>query len=1040
MTYLARPFTLPRLQARALFFRVVVAETPVSREELTELFWSNHPPSTARRNLTRLLSYLRSQLPRPDLLQIGNTAVSVQPDRVKTDIDQFVRRCGSDEPADWERAVSMYRGPFLAGFVLKTSPEFDNWLAEEQRRLERCYLEALDRLVGANFHRPAAAIRYAQQYLAVDELAEDIHRSLILLYMATANRSAALQQYETCVRVLERELGVSPLPETRAAYEAARQGQHTAARPAQIKPVWTVLPSLDLPLIGREKFLAALETAYRHKHRGGLILISGEAGVGKTRLMQEFATMDSRVVLSGNNHPSTQSISYHPLAQALRQALPHPHLWTRVPPLWLGELSPMLPELGDHFSDLPPPIPVERQQAQARLREALTRVLLGFTSSSVSLLLCLDDLHWADDATLSWLSDLSRRLADSRVCILCTYRLEEPNSVQDVKRAYRRAGLLEEVNLMGLPTRSIHDILARFSENDSHHSSLAERLAQITGGNTFFILETVRALVESNQLDAPPEQLPLPKTVQETIQLRLARLDPLARQILDAAAVLSPDLETALIRDTAGRNELETADGLDELVRRQLLIQDGEKLAFRHDLVRTAVYRGLTPWRHQALHRRAGDALGDVYAHNPERVAAQRAKHYDAAGEYEQAVDSYELAAETAQGVYAHEEAIHYVRRTLELVPEADAPPERSARLYELLGQNLDLAGRFEDAREAFQQAIAFLSPGDNLGLARLYFQMGNTQLSQANNHESKIHLDKALAYLGDPPARPDETWQRAWLDIQIARLTLLFYFQDIEQLEALHLEVADLVETTGFLERKLEINQNLFYLNCLREKFNPSLETVNLVKNNLELAFATQDPWKIVFQKFAVGFALFNAGELDSAEGYLLDSLTQARQLDFPWQEARALAFLSSLYRRMEDVDRTEKYARLAEEKGVTVESMHYRAHGIANLAWLAYRNGERAIALQKAHKATQLLLNSNIPLTWIAVMILLAVHLDAGEFNRAVEAAGTLLEPVQHRLPADLTDALEKAVENWAAQEKEATRKHLEQAVLLAKKWRYL
>ena len=1040
MTYLARPFTLPRLQVRALFFRVVVAETPVSREELTGLFWPDHPPSTARRNLTRLLSYLRSQLPRPDLFALEKTSVSVHPDLVKVDVHQFTQLCDTGDPGDWNRAVSMYRGPFLAGIVLKTNPEFDNWLTEEQRRLERTYLDTLDRLVEAYSHQPETAIRFAEQYLAVDELAEDIHRSLITLFAANGNRSAALRQYETCVRVLERELGVSPLPETRAAYEAARKGERTAARSSPTKPNWAVLPSLDLPLIGREESLAALETAYRQNHRGGLILISGEAGVGKTRLMQEFATMDARVVLSGNNHPSTQSISYHPLAQALRQALPHPHLWTRVPPLWLGELSPMLPELGDHFSDLPPPIPVERQQAQARLREALTRVLLGFTSSSVSLLLCLDDLHWADKASLDWLIDLSRRLADSRVCILCTYRLEEPNSVQDVKRAYRRAGLLEEVNLMGLPTRSIHDILARFSENDSHHPSLAERLAQITGGNTFFILETVRALVESNQLEAPPEQLPLPKTVQETIQLRLSRLDPLARQILDAAAVLSPDLETALIRDTAGRNELETADGLDELVRRQLLIQEGEKLAFRHDLVRTAVYRGLTPWRHQALHRRAGDALGDVYAHNPERVAAQRAKHYDAAEEYEQAVDSYELAAGAAQDVYAHEEASHYVRRALDLLPETDGRPELSPRLYELLGQNLDRAGRFEDAREAFQRAITFHSPRNNLGLARLQFQMGNTYLSQANNSETKIHLDKALAYLGDPPARPDEAWQQTWLDIQMARLTLLFYIQDIEGLEDLYPEVADRVEKTGSLERKLELHQNLFTIHSLRERWNLSPETVSLVKNNLELALATQNPWKIVLQKFAVGLALFYTGEFDSAEGYLLDSFTQAKQLDFHWHEARAVAFLSSLYRRMGDTERTEKYARLAKEKGAAVGSLHYCAHGYANLAWIAYRNGDRETALRKARKAVYLLVKSDIPWTWIAVMVSLAVHVEEGDLDRAVKAVKILVIPPQPQFPDDLADALEGAVEKWEMQDHEETRKYFDQAVGLAKKWRYL
>ena len=323
MVWQDRPFTLPRLQARALFFRLAAAEQPVSREALADLLWSDTAPATARRNLTRLLSYLRSQLPRPDMLLVGKTAVSLDPHLAATDAVQFTHLCAAADPVAWETAVSLYQGPFLAGFNLNGSRAFDDWLGQEQRRLEQTCLETLRRLVEANAHEPGTAIRFARMYLETDDLAEAIHRRLITLYAGDGDRGAALRQYEQCVLVLERELGVPPLPETRAAYEAARDGHHLTP-PKPPEPEWATLPGLDLPLIGREETWKKLEKAYGRFQGGGVIFISGEPGVGKSRLMQEFATAQDGFTLTGNNAAGSQTAPYAPLAQALRQALSLP--------------------------------------------------------------------------------------------------------------------------------------------------------------------------------------------------------------------------------------------------------------------------------------------------------------------------------------------------------------------------------------------------------------------------------------------------------------------------------------------------------------------------------------------------------------------------------------------------------------------------------------------------------------------------------------------------------------------------------------------
>lgn len=1031
--------TLPRRQARALLYYLADADAPVSRDRLLYLFWPDEPESVARRNLIRLVSYLRKELPNPEILSVSRESLQLNPELIWIDIERFLRLRAED--ATREQAIPLYRGSFLMGFSLRRSPEYDFWLTEGQRRYETLYLETLAELVRLKREQGAlkTAIQYAQQYLVVDELAEEIHRDLITLHAVDGNRTAALKQYETCVQVLERELGVSPLPETHAAYTSALKGVRAPPLPP-IKQTWSVLPSLHIPIVGREIAWNELEDAYQRLRSGGVILISGEAGVGKSRLMQEFATKRARTVLTGSNHPSTKPLPYHALVQALRQALPHKQLWTEIPPIWLGELSTLIPELRENFPELPPPLAVGPEQAQARLFEALTQVFLGLAVHEAPLLLCVDDLHWADETTLDWLSAISMRLADSQVCILGTFRLEERESLREIQHAYRREGLLAEVALKGLSPQAIEEILQQIPGGDSSRALLARRLHQVTGGNTFFALEMVRELLEAKQLDSPPDDLPLPNSVQETIHTRLARLTPLARQILDAAAVLSPDLELVFLYHTAGRTELEAADGLDELITRHILQEKVGVLEFRHELLRTTAYQALNPWRRKLLHRRAGVALGKVYAGGKYAVAAQMAYHNDAGEAYEQAVLSYEQAAKEAQAVYAHEEAIRHLQRAIALLPEITADSSSSSRLYEVLGINLANAGRFGMAREAYRQAIITNNPESTINLARLHWRLAKTHLTQLHYDKAEIHIEKSLDALGEHPKMPPESWWRLLLNIQMDHLYLLFCLHKVEEHDALVREISPVMEDYGTWELKRSFYRQKGSRNLLKEKFRPSEETLTIMESELAMAHESQNPEAIVSAQFSLGYGLLHAGDLKSAEGWLLEALENARLIDSRIQEARILAFLSTLYRQMGDMERTVEYTYMAGEKGAAVGSRHFVAHSLANSAWLAYHKGEIDSALENAKKAAKNFIDTKVPFVWPALVILLAIYTDSGDVDQAVAAAKIMLDPMQQRLPDDLTTALGGAVESWEKGDVEKTRDFLKQAVGLAQEMGYL
>jgi DNA-binding SARP family transcriptional activator len=225
------PLAVPRRQVRALLYRLAACPQPVPREHLCFLFWPDTSECICHRQLSHLLTHLRLALPAPEVLLDTDDHVGLDPHRVWSDAAAFIRLRATPEPQRptkaHQQALDLYRGPFLTGFSLPNSPEFEAWVAMERQSLERLYLEALVSMIEEQTARGAYddAIACAQRYLATDDLAEEVHSRLMVLYAVTGNRRAALRQFELCVAVLERELGISPLPETRAIHQAVLEGR-----------------------------------------------------------------------------------------------------------------------------------------------------------------------------------------------------------------------------------------------------------------------------------------------------------------------------------------------------------------------------------------------------------------------------------------------------------------------------------------------------------------------------------------------------------------------------------------------------------------------------------------------------------------------------------------------------------------------------------------------------------------------------------------------------------------------------------------------
>jgi DNA-binding SARP family transcriptional activator len=984
-----RALAISRRQVRALLYRLAARLQPVPREHLCFLFWPDTPESTCRRNLSHLLTHLRHALPTPDVLLSSGDHVALDPDRVWSDTAAFERLCAIVGPhrrattprrgsgPALERAVNLYRGSFLPGFSLPTGPEFEAWAAQERCTWERLYLQALAALIEEHVARGAydAAIAYAQRYLAADDLAEDVHRRLIRLYAAIGDRSAALRQFERCAAALERELGVSPLPETQAVYQAVWEGRPSTLHRPVARSAWTTLPGLDVPLVGREGALRRLERAYARARlgHGGVVLVSGESGIGKSRLMQDFATRCSAqaLVLVGAGRPGAQAMPYQPVVEALRRQIEvgdsdrdrdrgggggrESLSRLAVAPVWLAEVSRLLPELRARYPDLPRPMRAGPDEARARLFEALRQFMLGLATGPRAVLLCLDDLHWADRVTLDWLAYLGRWLRGGPLLVVGAYRSEEAEAVAGLRHSLTRLGVLFEFRLEGLDRAAVLQVLRHVGRTNSRvrgDQALAGRLQRATGGNPFFLLETLRALIEAGRLLGDLTDggdLPVSGTVRQAVKARLERLSAVAQQMLEAGAVLGETFGFDLVRLTAGRRELEAIGGLDELVARQLLIERALGYRFQHELIRRTVEEGLSPMRRRLLHRRAGRALERL---EPDEVTAL-AYHFDASGEVEKAVRYHGLVAQRAESLFAWREAEAHQGRVLELLDQLD-PGRTDAACLAQRGRMLAarahlryLGGRLaeRDADLAALTELATTSGDERLGLHAFAHRVRYLNLD-GRYGEAAALAEEGLALAG----RLDDVRARCRFLAQIGFAEYLLG-RPRPALAALESALVAAGE-----EADPEMRGRIVHI----------LGYVHLHLGNHERALACQqeayachrtvgDDNRMAWDGLDIGFMYLKLGRLALADRHLTENLALARRIGARPAEGYGLICLGcwELYRG--------RYTAAAERFGqalsieVDVGSRHGEVAASAGLGLSSYHLGDYALARRWLESAVE-------------------------------------------------------------------------------------
>ncbi|MFW6135415.1 MAG: ATP-binding protein [Chloroflexota bacterium] len=671
----------PRLQS-LLAYLVLNRGISQSRHRVAFLFWPDSPEDQALTNLRNLLYRLRHGLPEADrFLRVDrNTLAWREAAPFELDVAEFEAALErADEATDQdaarealERAAGLYGGDLLPGL-------YEDWIASERERLRQALQRALERLVELLETRRdyRAAIDYARRLVRQDPLHEPSCRHLMRLQALIGDRSGALRTYHQCATILERELSLEPSPATQEMYEQLVAAEDVPAPP----PRRARRTGAVSPLVGRQDAWAELRRAWRRSVAGRphLALISGGAGIGKTRLAEELIEWAARqgiATASARCYPAEGELAYAPVAAWLR-ARPLPPL----EPVWRAEIARLLPELLAEEPDLPEPGPITEPWQQRRFFEALTRALLR---RDEPLLLVIDALQWCDRGTLEWLHYLLRFDPRARLLVVGTYRPDQTGGdhpLLSLIHALRHDDQLAEISLAPLS----RDETANLAENVADRElnpAVVDCLYRETEGNPLFIVETargglpeaVRELPSGGRVCVPR---PLPSRIKDALVARIEQLSPLARSVAELAATIGREFTFDVLGEASDAREDRLIQGLDELWQRRIIREQGEDAYdFSHDKLREVLTADLSEARRHMLHRHVGGALERVYADNLDGVAARIAAHYERADEPEEAAEYYQRAAEVAGRMQAEEEAARCRQRALAL--EEEKPPPSS--------------------------------------------------------------------------------------------------------------------------------------------------------------------------------------------------------------------------------------------------------------------------------------------------------------------------------------------------------------------------
>ena len=842
------------------------------------------------------------------------------------------------------------------------------------------------------------------------------------------------------------------------------------------------------PLAGRQAELRLVEGALREAvaRRGGVVVLTGEPGLGKTRLVQEARKrfiawvgagsgrlplwLEGRGVsyasatpygvyrelvagwigVSPDQPPATIRAA---LADALTRLMgntnllvPFEHLMGLQPADAAGATTPGAGSTGTPGRRMGPE-EVQRQTFAAM------RALVSRFAAVAPTVVVLEDLHWADPTSLRLTAELAELTASRPLLMIATTRPGAGPAIAGLSARPSR-----QIRLRPLSVADAEALAMSLIGKVGGQQLLSAALASAEG-NPLFLEERLAEMLETGSLvreqgswwlrepAGPPSGAVLPLVLERLVRSRVDRLSPAASEAIRAAAVLGTEFTASLLAATLGTEPAALGPVLDELCDSDLVHPGSPErrssFLFRHALIQEATYLALLRAERRDLHARAARAIESAAAGRLPEVAGLLGRHYAAAELAESAVSYLELAGDQATGAFANDEAIASFREAIAVAERAGGMVPDAVRLHAKLANVLWRVVRHDEAGEAFRAALrlADASQLDPLLRAHLHTRLGRLDMAELRYEAAEAEFDLAEALLGDDPAAWNDATADQWLEMMVDGRADLHQMRLKPDLALAALEKArPVLEARGGPARETVFYRISAMLRISRNRMRVEDEDIAALRRSIEVAERTGEDKDLGYAMDFLGWALWLRGDLPEAAEQLEKALALAERIGETFlRDIATLALTLTALRRHD----TETVRTLLPRVLAAGNSLGGRVTGgVAGAAWLAWQDGRpgEVIRLSAEVEARDLTtIGSGAQYRWVYLFPLIAARLQADELVEAVVAARRMLDPSQQFLSPDLMAALTEACTAWDDGDQATARRHLVAALDLARAHAY-
>lgn len=914
ISWQGQPLRIQRQASRLLLYYLACQPKPVSRQNIISIFWPDlEDDEDGRKNLRETLSRLKKQLPDDDFIVLDHDLVSLDFTRVRVDVFEFIRMFNEmqaiinqvprNQPypqatlARINEALALWSNSrFMAGVLPIISANLDRWYDAFSSEIEHKRVSLLVHLAD---HALATgnlseAYKLIQSALESDEFNENLHFRALTCLIQMGQRGDAVNY---CKKIEEkfRSEGLE------INEDLAHLIQSTRLMPISgdtdgLKD-WPSLLSTFLPFVGH---LEPLGQLHQVMQRGGCIFIAGESGAGKTRLIYEFSRSlppGTRLLLA-DSRPSYVNMPFQPIVEGLRH-LVQKNEWAQIEPSFLGLLLPLMPELVVYRPDVTPVFNTTPGNLSP-IFEAMRHVLLRL-SDKRRLLFVMDDAQWCDEASFSFLVYLiSHRFFPYHGALVIAAR--DDNTVPALETFLNQVSMempLQRIQLERLTHMDI-STLTRFALGESPSSDVIDRLEKDTGGNPFFLQETLRTLMNypsSLSLVEMLDRLPLAPTISAMVYERLRPLSSQARQMVEVLAVLGSQFSPGLAESASGYPPDSAVTILEELEKAHFIrpVRTGlyEGYEFSHDKLREVILLSLSPARKRIYHLRAARAIS-TNQNFYQTSDVDLADHYQQAGEYSLAFNHWLNAANYAMRISAPGESTRAFRHAAQLIGSLNTiiSEEEIRGLYSAwISLAYDLNDKVmlgEVSQEVFQmgQSVnSLLLKGIGLSGQAL------KAINDFQYEQALMLIDRALQFI-----------QPTQHKVEIARnftrrgLVLILLDRNVEAAASLQqaLDLAGEDENEELLEIRARASHRLAVQKGLTGW--PE-QAAQIARNNFERNKSMHQPYLQAYACFTLGMSLFYLGGYREA----LQNLQEGSQLARRMQAWRLVAMILIWQARVE-------------------------------------------------------------------------------------------------------------------------------------------